>query len=338
MLSFEATGEVPEQPRRGLHVLALIGPPEDGLHPGPLALRQMVEDVAGLVDLAALHQRGATEDRGDRRPQRLRPIEHGQHASIGAQAAALQVGEQTLTDGCVLRRTFPEPERVFRAVSADAQRNDQTVFADVDAVEQKADKIQVVEGRRLPRGQLRGGLGDKPPTDRTLTHAATRDVGRQRLQTAGVASGADAHQQLLDGAAPQGIGLGHRLEGRQRHFLAARADPGAADRHLAPPEDDFAGHRPGPGGRAVGLVRVARPTERRPILLEHGVQHLQSRPHRKVEQLRFGVNQQLDERQTTRGRRFNTSGRTDCARLLHGGSFAVRRVASGCPPLVYHEQ
>ena len=31
------------------------------------------------------------------------------------------------------------------------------------------------------------------------------------------------------------------------------------------------------------------------------------------------------------------AGRT-CARLLHGGSFAVRRVASGCPPLVYHEQ
>ena len=67
-------------------------------------------------------------------------------------------------------------------------------------------------------------------------------------------------------------------------------------------------------------------------------QDLQSRPHRKVEQLRFGVNQQLDERQPTRGLRFNTGGRTDCARLLHGGSFAVRRFASGCAPLVYHEQ
>ena len=66
-----------------------------------------------------------------------------------------------------------------------------------------------------------------------------------------------------------------------------------------------------PRRRAVGLVRVARPAERRPILLEHGVQDLQSRPHRKVEQLRLGVNQQLDERQPTRGRRFNTGGRTE---------------------------
>ena len=60
-------------------------------------------------------------------------------------------------------------------------------------------------------------------------------------------------------------------------------------------------------------------------------------PHRELEQLRLGIDQQLDEGQATRGRRFNTSGGKDCARLLHGGSFAVRRVASGCPPLVYHE-
>ena len=224
------------------------------------------------------------------------------------------------------------------AVDADPQRDDHTVLADVDTVEQETDQIQLVEGRRLPRGQLRGGLGDKPAADGALTHTAAGDVGRKRLQIPGIASGAHADQQLLDGAPPQWIGLGHRLEGRERHLLAPRADPGAADRYLPPPEDDGTGHRPGPRRRAVGLVRVARPADRRPILLEHGVQDLQSRPHRTVEQLRFGVTQPLDERQPTRGRRFNTGGRTDCARLLHGGSFAVRRVASGCPPLVYHEQ
>ena len=84
-------------------------------------------------------------------------------------------------------------DRVLRAVSADPQRDDQAVLADMDAVEHEADQIQVVEGRRLPRGQLRGGLGDKPAADGALTHAATGDVGRQRLQTSGVASGADAH-------------------------------------------------------------------------------------------------------------------------------------------------
>ena len=45
-----------------------------------------------------------------------------------------------------------------------------------------------------------------------------------------------------------------------------------------------------------------------------------------------------DGRSKMRGRRFNNSGGTDCARLLHGGSVAVKPVASGCPPLVYHEQ
>ena len=153
----------------------------------------MVEDVPGLVRLTALHQGGAAKHGGDRRPQRLGSVEHHQHAPIRAQAAALEVGEQTLTDGRVLRRAFPEPERVLRAVSADPQRDDQAVLADMDAVEHEADQIQVVEGRRLPRGQLRGGLGDKPAADGALTHAATGDVGRQRLQTSGVASGADAH-------------------------------------------------------------------------------------------------------------------------------------------------
>ena len=67
MLLVETAGEVSQQPRRGLDVLALIGALEDRQYPGPLTLRQMVEDVAGLVDLAALHQRGTPEHRRDRR-------------------------------------------------------------------------------------------------------------------------------------------------------------------------------------------------------------------------------------------------------------------------------
>ena len=54
MLLVETAGEVSQQPRRGLDVLALIGALEGRQYPGPLTLRQMVEDVAGLVDLAAL--------------------------------------------------------------------------------------------------------------------------------------------------------------------------------------------------------------------------------------------------------------------------------------------
>ena len=60
----ETAGEVSQQPRRGLDVLTLIGALEDRQYSGPLTLRQMVEDVAGLVDLAARHQRGTTEHHG----------------------------------------------------------------------------------------------------------------------------------------------------------------------------------------------------------------------------------------------------------------------------------
>ena len=56
MLLVETAGEVSQQPRRGLDVLTLIGALEGRQYPGPLTLRQMVEDVAGLVDLAARHQ------------------------------------------------------------------------------------------------------------------------------------------------------------------------------------------------------------------------------------------------------------------------------------------
>jgi hypothetical protein len=40
---------------------------------------------------------------------------------------------------------------VFLAVSGDAQRHDQTVLADVHAIEQQSDQVEAVERLRLPR-------------------------------------------------------------------------------------------------------------------------------------------------------------------------------------------
>ena len=65
-----------------------------------------------------------------------------------------------------------------------------------------------------------------------------------------------------------------RLYGSLDADVAGRADPGAPDCHLAPAEDDLTGHRPGPGRRTVGLVRVPRATDRGPIVFEHVVQDL----------------------------------------------------------------
>ena len=57
ILLVETAGEVSQQPRRGLDVLALIGALEDRQYPEPLTLRQMVEDVAGFLNLTVRHDR-----------------------------------------------------------------------------------------------------------------------------------------------------------------------------------------------------------------------------------------------------------------------------------------
>jgi hypothetical protein len=71
-------------------------------------------------------------------------------------------------------------------------------------------------------------------------------------------------------------------------------------------------------------MHVARTAQPRPVLLEHGFQHLQARPDRELEQLGVRVDEQIDQREVAG--RFNTGGTSDCARLLLGGSFSVRLV------------
>ena len=47
----------------------------------------------GVMDLAALHERGLAEGGAHRFPQGLRPVENGQETAIGAQPATLEIGE-----------------------------------------------------------------------------------------------------------------------------------------------------------------------------------------------------------------------------------------------------
>ena len=66
MVRLEPACEVEQETAGRGHVDTPIRALQDRLHPGPLALRQMIEDVAQLVHLAAL-------DKGDRS---LRPLGH----------------------------------------------------------------------------------------------------------------------------------------------------------------------------------------------------------------------------------------------------------------------
>jgi len=53
---------------------------------------------------------------------------------VRTRAAALQVREEALTHGGILRRAIPEPERVFGPGGVDTERHDDAVLADVNAV------------------------------------------------------------------------------------------------------------------------------------------------------------------------------------------------------------
>ena len=72
---------------------------------------------------------------------------------------------------------------------------------------------------------------------------------------------------LLNDAAIQGIGLDHRLEGRQRDFAALGPHAGPLHGDLPAPEDDLAGHGARTRGVAVGVICIPQAAQRRAVLL-----------------------------------------------------------------------
>ena len=100
---------------------------------------------------------------------------------VGAQPSALQIGQEALTQGGILRGAIPEAERVFGAGGVDAERDHDAVLADVKAVDQQRHQIDRLQRGRSPGLELRGGLHDKSATHRALAGAADADLGADRL-------------------------------------------------------------------------------------------------------------------------------------------------------------
>lgn len=177
MLGLQTSREIEQEPLRGLYVGALIGAAQDRLGPRPLPVIEILEDVAHLVHRAALHERGLAEGRAHRFAQRLRPVEDHEQAAVGAQAATLEIREQALAHGGVLRRAVPEAKRVFLAIGRDAESHDEAVIADVDAVDQQRDQVECVERRTLPGRELRPRPRDEAAADGALAGACvSRDA------------------------------------------------------------------------------------------------------------------------------------------------------------------
>jgi hypothetical protein len=81
--------------------------------PGPITLGQVVEHVSLFVADAALHRGVDAEHIADGLPERLGAVEHVERALLDIQSALDQLRQQRRGDDGVLRRAFPQPERML---------------------------------------------------------------------------------------------------------------------------------------------------------------------------------------------------------------------------------
>ena len=110
-----------------------------------VALGKVREDVALLVDLAALNDGVLPEDVRDGLVERLRSVEDEEILAVGVESSPNHVGEELLDDLSVLGRVLPEPEDVRASIGGNPQRNSENVIIEVHAVDQDRDEIQVAE-------------------------------------------------------------------------------------------------------------------------------------------------------------------------------------------------
>jgi hypothetical protein len=232
------------------------------------------------------------------------------------------MAQQALTDRGIFGRSIPEAERMFLTGRIDPERDDQAALGEDHAVDEERHQIQAIQRRRLPRADLRCGARHEAPTDTALARPPAAHLGRQRLEAARVAPRRDAQQHLFDDPPIERIGLGHRLERRQRHLVMPGPHPGPANLDFASAQHDATRRRPGAAGLPLGLVGIPRPADRDPILFEHRFEHLHPRSDDELGQFGARVDQHIDQRQVAGFRFLRLGDGVDCARLLlHGGSF-----------------
>jgi hypothetical protein len=116
----------------------------------------MIANVAGLVDLAALHDRAVAEDVAQRLADRLAPVDDEQHRVLDAKTPRHQIRQQLGHHGRVLGGARPDAERSLGPVDRDAERDEHRVTGELDAVDEHRDEVDVVE---LARDELRELLG-----------------------------------------------------------------------------------------------------------------------------------------------------------------------------------
>jgi hypothetical protein len=148
------------------------------------------------------------------------------------------------------------------------------------------------------------------------------DLRARRFQAPAVLPRGDTDEHLLDDATIQRVGVGERLERRQRNLVAIRPDAGPANLHLASAQDDLTRDPPRARRRTLGLMLIPRAAEGRPIRFEHRGEDLQARRDGQFHQLGSRIDEEIDEGQVALCGGLDLVRPIDCARLsCHGGSW-----------------
>jgi hypothetical protein len=152
-------------------VAVVVGAPHPVGNRGPNVVRELVGDVAQLVQLAALHDR-MVEHILDRAAQGLGAVDHHQDRAGDIQAPVTQPGEQVGDHGGVLGRALDQPERDLGPVDGDGERDHAAMAGNMHAVDHERDDVQPgqVPGEQLGQGML--GRGHEPTGDRRLGRGA----------------------------------------------------------------------------------------------------------------------------------------------------------------------
>ena len=157
----------------------------------------MPQHVADLVHLAALHERTFAVHAADRSPQRLAAVDDEQARAIRPKAAVSQIGEHRGASLLVFGCALPEPEHVLRAGRVHAERAENDVVTEMDAVDEHSPEIELAERSRLPLVELRLRERDEAPTYSALARSARFDVLGENVERARVLPRRDPDRHLL---------------------------------------------------------------------------------------------------------------------------------------------
>jgi len=222
-----------------------------------------------------------------------RAADDEQAADGGIEAAADQVGEQSLADGSILARSFHDPERVLVAIAVDADRrqHDQ-VLIDVNAVDLDDQQIQ------------RGKLGGHPCLHRLgrQRHEATRhrrfghagpslggDVAAGQADGAAELAGRHAHQHQIERPLAEQILVDRRRPTRQGHLTAVtRTHARTLDFDLAAVKADLSLGPTPTMTLPIATATMTRATEPGRILFHHPGESGQ--PGRQAQAFEAGTN------------------------------------------------